>query len=257
MPSSSSLFGFRISDFGFPRTRTIPALLLTLGLGLNAAARDTTPPDPSPAPETLRSAVVPDVGKDADPMEEAKAAAAPVPSPPLSHYAALWQRSMFTSRALPVPEAPQGPGFADQLVLAGIYEVDGAVVAVILDKMTAQISEARIGSDNAQGIRIKSVEPPGESGGGRVQLQKGMQAGWIQFAEAGAPPPMENSAPPAAPGMAPQPLIPNGAANANAVPRGPSAPADAPVVQPLPAMENPGLPMTPNPNLDDIPLPPE
>ncbi len=227
-----------------------------------AAARDAKPVvDPASASETIRSAVVPDDTKDAVPEEEAKAAASPVPVPPLAHYAALWQRSMFTSRALPAPEVPQGPGFADQLVLAGMYEVDGAVVAVILDKMTAQISEARIGSDNEQGIRIKSVEPAGEKGLGRVQLQKGMQSGWIQFADAGAAPAAENVAAPAAPM---QPLVPGATAGAvddvNATPRAPAMPMDpapASVVQPLPDVSNPPLPASPNPVLDDIPLPPD
>jgi hypothetical protein len=136
------------------------------------------------AAEAIRSAVVPDDSKPTDVMAEAKAAASPVPVPPLTHYAALWERSMFKTHDLPIPEVPQGPGFADQLVLAGTYEVDGAVVAVILDKMTAQVTEARIGSDNEMGMRIKSVEPGSEGAVKRVQLQKGMQSGWIQVAEA-------------------------------------------------------------------------
>lgn len=92
-------------------------------------------------------------------MAEAKAAASPVPVPPLTHYAALGGRSMFKIHDLPIPEVPQGSGFAEQLLRAGTYEVDGAVVAVILDKMTAQVTEARIGSDIEMGMRIKSVEP--------------------------------------------------------------------------------------------------
>ncbi len=229
-------------------------------LSFAANARDAAPPsaDPGAPAEAIRSAVVPD--ESGDVAAEVKQAASPVPVPPLAHYAALWQRSMFTSRALPAPEVPQGPGFADQLVLAGMYEVDGAMVAVILDKMTAQISEARIGSDNAQGIRIKSVEPAGESGLGRVQLQKGMQSGWIQFADAGA------SATPAATATAApmQSLVPGAGADAGMDPRGPAMPADAPamdtpasIVQPLPGVINPPLPASPNPNLDDIPLPPD
>ncbi len=256
MPSSSSKAS-RTSR----RTRTI-LLLLILGWELNAAARDTvsaSAPTPDAPAESIRSAVVPD--ESGDVAAEVKQAAAPVPSPPLTHYAALWQRSMFTSRALPAPEAPQGPGFADQLVLAGVYEVDGAVVAVILDKMTAQISEARIGSDNEQGIRVKSVEPAGESGPGRVQLQKGMQTGWIQFADAGAA--SATSANAAAPPEAPVQLLTPGAAAAadmNTVPRV-AVPMDmapaAPMVQPMPEIANPPLPSSPNPSLDEIPLPPE
>jgi hypothetical protein len=219
-------------------------------------------------PEAIRSAVVPDASKATDVMEEAKAAAAPVPVPPLSHYAALWQRSMFTTLDLPAPEVPQGPGFADQMVLAGTYEVDGAVVAVILDKMTAQVSEARIGSDNEMGVRIKSVEPGTEGSVRRVQLQKGMQSGWIQVAEvaSGGPPPTSTEANPTGIGAPAQPLMPkDGSMDAGV--RGPVMPsANVPtnmnppsVVQPLPASRpaQPGGAATPNPSLDDIPLPPD
>lgn len=235
--------------------RLLTALLfLRLAALMPAQAQDAaSPPPATEAPaEAIRSAVVPEAGGDV--AAEVAQAASPVPVPPLAHYAALWERSMFTSRALPAPEMPQGPGFADQLVLAGMYEVDGAMVAVILDKMTAQISEARIGSDNAQGIRIKSVEPAGENGLGRVQLQKGMQSGWIQFADTSTAAPAASNPPAASPlpagGMDPRPGSTPPAAE-------PAPPAAAPLVQPLPGVVNPPLPASPNPNLDDIPLPPD
>jgi hypothetical protein len=212
--------------------------------------------------EAIRSAVVPDDSKPTDVMAEAKAAASPVPVPPLTHYAALWQRSMFTTHDLPMPEVPQGPGFADQLVLAGTYEVDGAVVAVILDKMTAQVTEARIGSDNELGMRIKSVEPGSEGAVKRVQLQKGMQSGWIQVAEVVAAGPAGDAGGVNAAGGQPPPLVPGAMGGAmNDGMRGGGAPMNlgnggggSPVVQPLPV---PGGAATPNPSLDDIPLPPQ
>ena len=242
--------------------RLLPVLLLLSLATPTRAANPTAPEPPSDAPaEAIRSAVVPDA--EGGVVAEVQQAASPVPVPPMAHYAALWERSMFTTRALPAPEMPQGPGFADQLVLAGMYEVDGAMVAVILDKLTAQISEARIGSDNAQGIRIKTVEPAGESGLGRVQLQKGMQSGWIQFADASAAAPAASSPAAASPlsgnGMDARP--PSPPPDAGLTPPGAPAinPAAAPpaVVQPLPGIVNPPLPSSPNPGLDDIPLPPE
>ena len=215
------------------------------------------------AAEAIRSAVVPDESKPTDVMAEAKAAASPVPVPPLTHYAALWERSMFTTHDLPIPEVPQGPGFADQLVLAGTYEVDGAVVAVILDKMTAQVTEARIGSDNEMGMRIKSVEPGSEGAVKRVQLQKGMQSGWIQVAEAVVAGPVMEAGGGSPLGGQGQPAAP-GAGVMNDGGRGMPMPSDAgaggappSIVQPLTVPGNPGGgAMTPNPNLDDIPLPP-
>jgi hypothetical protein len=223
--------------------------------------------DAGKTPEAIRSAVVPDGSQELDVVKEAKAAAAPVPVPPLTHYAALWERSMFTTLDLPAPETPQGPGFTDQLVLAGTYEVDGAVVAVILDKMSALVTEARIGSDNEMGVRIKSVEPGSEGSVRRIQLQKGMQSGWIQVAEvtANAPGPGTNASGQNAPA---QPMSSGGGGMVDD-PRGPLPPSDPPpsvavpppsVVQPLqaptPAAAPPGV-ATPNPNLDDIPLPPD
>ncbi len=215
------------------------------------------------AAEAIRSAVVPDDSKPTDVMAEAKAAASPVPVPPLTHYAALWERSMFTTHDLPIPEVPQGPGFADQLVLAGTYEVDGAVVAVILDKMTAQVTEARIGSDNEMGMRIKSVEPGSEGAVKRVQLQKGMQSGWIQVAEAVVAGPVMEAGSGSPLGGQGQPAAP-GAGMMNDGGRGMPTPNDAgaggappSIVQPLTVPGNAGGgAMTPNPSLDDIPLPP-
>lgn len=253
----------------------ILTFFISLGLATTcmAAGRDTVPDSPAVArggEEMIRSAVVPEEGKAGDDIADAKAAAAPVPVPPLTHYAALWEKSMFTTRDLPAPELPQGPGFADQLVLAGIYEVDGAVVAVILDRMTAQISEARIGSENENGVRIKSVNPGESEVATRIQLQKGMQSGWIAFADGGAGGGGGAGSAPVAdavsgvapgmlpPGMAPQPLIPPGAGGANGMgDSGAGAAFPGSVVEPLPNMGvNPEFPATPNPVLDEVPLPP-
>lgn len=243
-------------------------LMMTGLIGASLQAADDKA-DAGKTPEAIRSAVVPDDSQELDVVKEAKAAAAPVPVPPLTHYAALWERSMFTTLDLPAPETPQGPGFTDQLVLAGTYEVDGAVVAVILDKMSALVTEARIGSDNEMGVRIKSVEPGSEGSVRRIQLQKGMQSGWIQVAEvattgsAGAPGSATNAV-----DVPKQSLMPSGD-GMNTEPRGLAQPVNSPpaaamapsVVQPLqaptaPAAVSPAA-ATPNPNLDDIPLPPE
>lgn len=259
-------------------------LILFIGWSLagNGLAREqvTGPSEtgvesPAEGGEMIRSAVVPDPEGVQDVVAEAKAAAAPVPVPPLSHYAALWEKSMFTTRDLPTPELPQGPGFTDQLVLAGIYEVDGAVVAVILDKLSAQISEARIGSENENGIRIKSVSPGEQEGATRIQLQKGMQSGWVSFAEGGTTAGGSETAAATqgitVPGavMPPQPLIPANAGGMNGGMRDASSlpiPGSAgmgqgvglgSMVQPLPGgAVDPNLPANPNPVLDEVPLPP-
>lgn len=120
-----------------------------------------------------------------------KKAGPPVEFPKLEHFKPLWERSIFTTKDLPSPDAPAGPNFADNLSLSGVYEIDGAVVAVLVDRVTSQIMEARIGSENEMGIKIRKVTPGETVDKTRIQLQKGDQAGWVSFAEAEAPQPAE------------------------------------------------------------------
>lgn len=114
----------------------------------------------------------------------ALAAEPPLAFPDLQHFDSLWERSIFTTRDAPLPEAPSGPVFTDSLSLAGIYEVDGQVVAVIVDRNTSLISEASIGSENEDGIKIRKVQSGPSIEKSRIQLQKGDQAGWVGFADA-------------------------------------------------------------------------
>ncbi|MCX6854705.1 MAG: hypothetical protein NTV80_07340 [Verrucomicrobia bacterium] len=180
----------------------------------------------------------------------ALAAEPPVAFPDLQHFAPLWERSIFTTRDLPSPDAPVGPIFTDSLSLAGIYEVDGQVVAVIVDRTTSQIHEARIGSENESGIKIRKVQPGASMDKTRIQLQKGDQAGWVGFADAA---PAETVAPaitgqqqaqqpatPVAPQSLASPLLPA----LNQAPTMP--PPAAPVSPPVGSAEVPG----------DVPLPP-
>jgi len=155
----------------------------------------------------------------------------PVPFPELLHYAALWERSLFTTRDLPSPDAPAGPIFTDSLSLAGVYEVDGQVVAVLVDRTTSLISEARIGAENENGVKIRKVTPGATMDKTRVQLQKGDVAGWVGFTEMSAAP-------------APSPQIETR----------PALPVRQPLISPL-------LPPPPPPNpaaggASDVPLPP-
>lgn len=111
--------------------------------------------------------------------------------PKLDHFAPLWEHSIFTTKDLPSPDAPTGPNFADNLSLSGIYEIDGGVVAVLVDRTTSQVMEARIGSENEMGIKIRKVTPGATVDKTRIQLQKGDQAGWISFADPSANQPAE------------------------------------------------------------------
>lgn len=189
--------------------------------------------------------------------QEPKKDATPVPFPKLEHFAALWERSIFTTKDLPSPDAPAGPNFADNLSLSGIYEIDGGVVAVLVDRTTSQVMEARIGSENEMGIKIRKVNPGETVDKTRIQLQKGDQVGWVNFADPYAQPAeviQRAGIPSQAPGMAPP------AANPALLQqqRRPLNPASAPVRAALP--NNPILPPpsapVPPARVNDVPLPP-
>lgn len=122
---------------------------------------------------------------------EEQKAASPVEFPKLDHFEPLWRRSIFTTKDLPAPQEPGGPNFADNLSLSGIYEIDGAVAAVLVDRTTSQVMEVRIGSENEMGIKIRQVTPGASVDKTRIQLQKGDQAGWVSFADAAASQPAE------------------------------------------------------------------
>jgi hypothetical protein len=175
------------------------------------------------------------------------AAEPPVAHPPLDHYAPLWERSIFTSRDLPSPDAPTGPVFTDTLSLAGTYEIDGQFVAIIMDRSTTQFSEARIGSENEAGIKIRKVQPGATMDKTKVQLQKGDQAGWVSASEEA--PPAETVAPAIptrpAPAASPAPLT------SPLLPPLQPEPARLPDITPAP-MPTAAAPAPDN----DVPLPP-
>ncbi|MHB1080757.1 MAG: hypothetical protein ACYC67_15250 [Prosthecobacter sp.] len=190
-------------------------------------------------------------------QEPQKKDATPVPFPKLQHFAPLWERSIFTTKDLPSPDAPTGPNFADNLSLSGIYEIDGGVVAVLVDRTTSQVMEARIGSENEMGIKIRAVKPGESVDKTRIQLQKGDQAGWISFADLSAAPPVEvrsaipsqQSAAPNQGGGMPQRRNMNTPPVQTGLPPNPILP---PPSTPVPG----GAPRPAAPRINDVPLPP-
>lgn len=175
--------------------------------------------------------------------QEPKKADAPMPFPKLEHFAPLWERSIFTTKDLPSPDAPSGPNFADNLSLSGIYEIDGSVVAVLVDRTTSQVMEAKIGSENEMGIKIRSVKPGETVDKTRIQLQKGDQAGWVSFADASASQPAEVVQRAVIPTQAPAPVVPA------------SVRAPLPTNPILPPPSTP-IPAAPPVRVNDVPLPP-
>lgn len=210
--------------------------------------------------QEVRRATVVD---DAPPPPEV--GSAPVDLPPLTHYAKLWTESLFTTRAIPAPTV-QGPSFADNLSLSGTYELNGKMVAILIDKTTSSVVEAYIGEDNASGIRIAKVEPGATPDVMRLQLQKGTEIGWVSFEDSAA---MTATAPAPNPGqsivqnegMTPMPKPPRPQSN---VPIPPQAPVPQPQYAPPPPSSlpggsvpgmNQGMPQVPA-HIDDVPLPP-
>jgi hypothetical protein len=190
-------------------------------------------------------------------QEPQKKDATPVPFPKLAHFAPLWERSIFTTKDLPSPDAPTGPNFADNLSLSGIYEIDGGVVAVLVDRTTSQVMEARIGSENEMGIKIRAVKPGESVDKTRIQLQKGDQAGWISFADLSAAPPVEvRSAIPTQQSAAPNQGrgLPQ-RQKMNATPVQTGLPPN-PILPPPPTAVPGAAPIPAAPRINDVPLPP-
>ena len=179
---------------------------------------------------------------------------APLAFPPLEHYAKLWEGSLFTTKSLPPPDdQPKGPLFTDALSLAGVYEVDGAIAAVLVDKSTSLITEVRIGAENESGIKIVRVNPGPTPDKTRLQLQKGTEFGWVTFAAESASAPVDEPTAPAGT------VSPVGSRIPNRTPPPATAPTPAaPIPNAVPPVLNTPAPAPPAGTAfpDDIPLPP-
>lgn len=176
---------------------------------------------------------------------------APVAFPKLEHFAALWERSVFTTKDLPSPDAPSGPNFADNYNLSGVYEFDGAVTFVLVDRTTSQFMEARIGAENEYGIKVRAVKQGETVEKTRVQLQKGDQAGWVSFADASAAPAevVQKAVIPT------QQTTVQGRRVIGGVPAGGGLPPNP--ILPPPSVPVPGtVPQSAAPKVNDVPLPP-
>ena len=236
------------------------AVILALGYASRLKAQE---------PEVRRAVLVEEPTPAAEPPPAAeKPTGGAVDAPPLTKFARLWTESLFTTRALPAPEAPKGPTFADNLSLSGTYEMNGKMAAILIDKTTSGVLEAYIGEDNDAGIRISKVEPGSTPDKIKLQLQKGSEIGWVSFADMTSnvddmmARPSTSGGPPAAQG---QPIIPPPVPvplpQAAPLPQGQPPVVQVPVVQqpvPVPpAMQmNSGMPQAVPQLPDDVPLPP-
>ena len=253
----------------------IPAMLAGIAL-----AQDAEPPVVVAKAIPVSTEPPTTANKPSASAELDKADDSPVPLPQLEHYSRLWTESLFTTRAMPLPDAPAGPTFSDNFTLSGTFEENGKLTAVLIDKTTSGIVQAYIGVDNEEGFRISKIEPGDNSDQMRIQLQKGNQVGWVTFSDGGAS--TGNGAPATAPapdgmlatrpgGNVPQvPQQPTLFPQGSAVPPAPSIPMpnaapDAPVgaavapgyiaPTPPPTLRG-GLPSAPPALPGDPPLPP-
>ena len=129
------------------------------------------------------------------------AATTTVQRPTLERYAKLWTESLFTSER----SAASAASFAENLTLAGVYEVDGRAIAVVVDKQSSIVTEVDSRPVANQKLRLVRIEKGDSSEKDRVLLQNGAITGWVSFAEttAGA-----TAAPAPAPAMAVPATVP-------------------------------------------------
>lgn len=239
------------------------ALAVIVAIKLHAEVEDPVAPS---ATEVIAKAqpVTPAV---AEPVDKD----CPVVVPALDHYAKLWTNSLFTSRALPPPEAPAGPNFTDNLSLSGTYEEKGKLTAILIDKSTSSVVLAYVGEDNPEGFRIVKITPGATPDQIKLQLQKGSQFGWVAFSNdvQGEAPPVAPASPLGTRSAIPSP--PSRTMNRSLPPQArsmPPAPPPAPVMappvsEPEPPMPPPtsnslkgGMPQAAPMVPSDIPLPP-
>ena len=214
------------------------------------------------------------------PMHAEDASDTPVPFPELKHFAPLWERSVFTTKDLPAPEVVGGPSFIDNLSLSGMYEIQGEVVAMIVDKSTSSVFSVKIGSENEVGIKIRKITGDITDSKTRIQLQKGEQVGWLSQSDGLSGAPTETVRPAGVPAAAgaenAQPMAPAAAVRPRLSPGAPAglptreAPAQLllppPASQPVPPQQEvlpqlsqsppPEVPTVDSPPAEDIPLPP-
>lgn len=168
---------------------------------------------------------------------------APVPMPALDRFKPLWNKSLLTARTIE-PSAPGGPSFADGLALAGIFEIDGRTVAVVMDKTSSQFTEVTAEPGGPHGMQIVKIEEGATPDRTRVQIQRGHESGWIRMGDA----------PASAPG-----LSTGERSNGTMAKPGPQLPANpppgpAPAAVQVPAQ--PGQRGQPQPDNGDAPHPP-
>ena len=237
--------------------RILVGLALIAAIKLHAQVEDPVAPS---ATEVIAKAQ-PAMPVAAEPVDKD----CPVIVPALDHYAKLWTNSLFTSRALPPPEAPAGHNFTDNLSLSGTYEEKGKLTAILIDKSTSSVVLAYVGEDNPEGFRIVKVTPGGTPDQIKMQLQKGSQFGWVGFSTD-----VQGEAPaaPASP-LGTRNSVPSPARNmrnmpqqaARSMPPEPAPVMAAPVAEPpmVPPPSNSlkgGMPQVAPAVPSDIPLPP-
>lgn len=241
--------------------RILIGLSLIFAIKLHAQVEDPVAP---PAMEVVAKAQPVRPLPAAEPVDKSS----PVVVPALDHYARLWTESLFTTRALPPPEAPAGPNFTDNLSLSGTYEENGKLTAILIDKTTSNVVLAYIGEDNPEGIRIVKVTPGATPDQMKLQLQKGALFGWVTFnTESDAPPaggagglapngPLgtRNTVPSPPPGRMGNPNVPQ-QRNAQMMPPQQAPPSPA-IPQPAAPSLRGGMPQAPPAVPGDIPLPP-
>ncbi|MEI6533750.1 MAG: hypothetical protein WCN98_00305 [Verrucomicrobiaceae bacterium] len=174
----------------------------------------------------------------------------PVKFQELDHYKDLWEKSLFTSRALPKPPAT-GPSFADGLTLVGIYEINGQKMAVVMDKASSQVLEVSSTPDKNSGMQMLELDAGSTPYKARVHIQRGSETGWVGMADAmlsgpKSPEIRQGQLPSQAPGPVPPPAAEPIPIHAQTPPQVPNITTPSSSSAPAPAVNSGDAPLPPS-----------
>jgi len=96
----------------------------------------------------------------------------------LDRYASLWEKSLFFSTA---PAVVADAAFARNYTLAGVFEMNGATTAALVNKRDQSVVSISDQSSEG-GMRLLAVESAGDPAQARVQVEKAGQRAWIAVA---------------------------------------------------------------------------
>ncbi len=95
---------------------------------------------------------------------------------PADRYANLWAESLFFKET----DSPAAdPGFARDLTLAGTYEIEGRLSAILMNRRTQSVQEVSQAGPNGNGLRLIEVNRQADPAKTRVLVEQNGHRAWI------------------------------------------------------------------------------